>query len=347
MPDDGGNHLSDRVVDVAVVGAGAAGCAAAATLARAGRSVLLLDARLDGFRVGEGAPPGLGRLLEEIFGAGAFDSGAHIPCPSIVSAWGSPEPGVVEHVLNPLGHAWNLDRKRFDADLRSAAARLGVELREGRYPVDAPPARLVIDASGRGARFARRQGARTRHLYRLVSLWAVWTAEHDQDARLHLEAVEHGWWYSVLLPGGRRMVMYLTDADLLPDDRAGLAESARGLDLIGPLLRGHIVAGPGVCSARTSRLEPFAGDGWLAAGDAACAFDPLSGRGIVAALLTGRSAGLGADGLLSGRSAGEEHEQLLSALFADTLAEREETYAAETRWPESPFWARRCSSVLA
>jgi len=111
------------VVDVAVVGAGAAGCAAAATLARAGRSVLLLDARLDGFRVGEGAPPGLGRLLEEIFGAGAFDSGAHIPCPSIVSAWGSPEPGVVEHVLNPLGHAWNLDRKRFDADLRSAAAR--------------------------------------------------------------------------------------------------------------------------------------------------------------------------------------------------------------------------------
>jgi flavin-dependent dehydrogenase len=347
VPDDGGHHVSDRVVsyDVLIVGAGPAGCAAAATLARAGREVVVLDAGGPAFHVGEGAAPGAGRLVEEIFGPGAFTLDAHLPCPSIVSAWGSEEPGVVEHVLNPLGHAWNLDRERFDAELRAGAARLGAELRSGRYPLDAPPARLVIDASGRGARFARRQGARTRHLDRLVSLWAVWTAEHDQDARLYLEAVEHGWWYSVLLPGGRRMVMYLTDADLLPDDRGGLAESARGLDLIGPLLRGHIVTGPGVCSARTSRLEPFAGDGWLAAGDAACAFDPLSGRGIVAALLTGRSAGLAADTLLSGSSA--DCEELLSTLFADTLAERAETYAAETRWPELPFWARRRSSVLA
>jgi flavin-dependent dehydrogenase len=375
VPDHPGHRLSHRVVideavDVAVVGAGPAGCAAAASLARLERTVVLLDsAAPDGarFRIGEGAAPGTSQLIAEIFGdeAQAFMPAAHVPCPSIVSVWGRPEPLALEHMLNPLGHAWNLDRDRFDADLRAGAGRLGAVVRHGARVTTARldaagwtiaftqapylRARLVIDASGRGARVARGQGARRRHLDRLVALWAVWSAdERDRSSSMYLEAVERGWWYSVLLAGHRRVVVHLTDADLLPAvprERVGLAESARGLDVIGPALVGRrILAGPEVCSARTGWLDRAGGGAWLAAGDAACTFDPLSGRGIVAALLTGRTAGHAAEALLAGTDGGAEadrHRAAIASMLVDALLERGDVYGAERRWPDAAFWSRR------
>jgi len=168
---------------------------------------------------------------------------------------------------------------------------------------------------------------------------------------MYIEAVPRGWWYSVLLPGQRRMVVHLTDADLLPTDpqaRLSLAESARRLDLIGSALEEsgapRIVFGPKVCSARSGWLDRFGGAAWLSAGDAACSFDPLSGRGIVAALLTGRSAGLGAASLLAGEDGQTEvngHDDALAAMLVDALVERTDAYRAEMRWPEEEFWSRR------
>jgi flavin-dependent dehydrogenase len=366
-------------VDVVVVGAGPAGCAAAASAVGRGATVALLhhapggDARA-AFTVGEGAAPGISQLIDEIFGreARAFSADAHLGCPSIISAWGSPEPAIVDHMLNPLGRAWSLDRNRFDSDLRAAAERLGVHVLRGakanvaerdaggwaiEFTDEARRARamrgrVVIDASGRGARVARQQGARKHHLDRQVALWSVWMVDEcDRSSSLYIEAVQGGWWYSALLPRQRRMVVYLSDADLLPADppaRLRLAESARGLDLVGSLLdvsdRPRLVSGPRLTSARTGWLEPFGGPAWVSAGDAACTFDPLSGRGMIAALLSGRTAGVAAASLLGDEDAGaeiERHEHDLAAMVQDALVQRADTYGAERRWPESEFWARR------
>ncbi|HEY2437816.1 MAG TPA: tryptophan 7-halogenase [Solirubrobacteraceae bacterium] len=384
MPDDGRDHLPDRLVtqqfDVLIAGGGPAGCAAAATAARAGARVAILDAAGGPARIGEGAAPGISSLIEEIFGtgSGAFSPEVHLSCPSIVSAWGSPEPAVVDHMLNPLGHAWSLDRARFHSDLRAAAELLGVDVRStasaravrgeaGAWEVDFADradragrleARVVIDASGRGARVAQQQGARKRHIDRQVALWAVWeVAERDRSSSLYIEAVPGGWWYSALLPGQRRIVVHLTDADLLPtgsDERAGIAESARSLELIGGVLgisgRPRLGAGPRVTSARTGWIERFAGPGWVAAGDAAVTSDPLSGRGMVIALLSGRTAGAAAAELASGGGstvAVAHHKQQLGAVLDDTLAQRTDTYRAEMRWPESEYWARRHRDVAS
>jgi flavin-dependent dehydrogenase len=327
-----------------------------------------------GFRIGEGAAPGTPQLIDEIFGSDtqAFTPSVHVRCPSIISAWGGSELVVSEHMTNPLGVAWNLDRGRFDADLRAGAERLGVSLRGGDQVTKAkrdgagwtialaarepgrpcPRGRVVIDASGRGAHVARQQGARKAHLDRLVALWAVWSVDaHDQSSSTYIEAVRRGWWYSVLLPQQRRMVVHLTDADLLPTDaraRLRLAESARRLDVIGSALalsdHARIVVGPKLSPARTGWLDRFGGEAWLSAGDAACTFDPLSGRGIVAALLSGRAAGIGAASLVAGEDAGAEvdrHGEALTATFVDALAERRDVYRAEMRWPEEEFWSRR------
>ena len=160
---------------MAVVGAGPAGCAAAAAVARLGQSVTLVDPALEGAvdtgaelgldapgiddgegghraKVGEGAAPGTPQLVGEIFGpqTGGFTPSRHVMCPGTVSAWGAAEPVTVEHQFNPLGPAWNLDRGGFDQDLRTAAKRLGVRTLYGHR--DGSGARggdLGADGSGR------------------------------------------------------------------------------------------------------------------------------------------------------------------------------------------------------
>ncbi len=361
MQDDGRDHLPDRLVspryDVLVVGGGPAGCAAAATAARAGARAAILDAGTGSARVGEGAAPGTPRLIEEVFGsAPAFDGAAHVACPAIVFAWGGRRPTVTDHMLNPLGVGWNLDRGRFDTDLRAACAVLGVEVVSGasasRAQVESGgrSGSVVVDASGRGARVARLMGARKQHLDRLVAVWAIWSVDTgDSSAATYVEAVRDGWWYSALLPRRRRIVVLLTDADLLPRDRRArleLASSATRLEMIGALLGAsaapEIVVGPSLTSARSGWLERFSGPGWLAAGDAAVTYDPLSGRGITCALLSGRSAGEAAVAMLGGdEAARERHQEQIASLLDDTLTERVATYRTETRWPQEPFWARR------
>ena len=350
-------------LDVLVAGGGPAGCAAAATAARAGKRVAVLDASGGPVRVGEGAAPGTPSLIEEVFGRGdAFYEGAHVSSPAIVSAWGGERPGVTDHMLNPLGMGWNLDRERFDAGLRAACEQLGVEVFSGvrvsRRLLEGHgrTAGVMVDASGRGARVARLMGCRKQHVDRLVALWAIWSVDpSDVSAATYVEAVRDGWWYSALLPRSRRVVVYLTDADLLPREREvrlELASGAARLTLIGGLLglsaAPEIVAGPGLTSARSGWLDRCSGPGWLAAGDAAVTHDPLSGRGITCALLTGRSAGEAAVAMLDGdEGALERHRELLASLVEDTLTERVATYRTELRWPDAPFWSRRHAGPTA
>jgi flavin-dependent dehydrogenase len=368
--------------EVAVVGGGPAGCAAAAAASAEGATVVLLDPLADPAldqapRVGESAAPGTPRLVAEIFGTegdAAFTADRHLVCPGTVSAWGTARTTVTDHLSNPLGDAWNLDRRTFDDDLRRAVVRLGVELRPAKLaslergpggwvletPTDRPErlrADMVIDASGRGARVARQLGARQTHGDHLVALWSLWLVDQaDQRASTYVESVEGGWWYSTLLPGGRRVVAHLTDPDLLPTSglaRRDLVLSARELPLIGELLGASgeptLAGEPRVTVARSSQLDHVVGPGWLATGDAAFTVDPLSGRGIVSALLTGRAAGEAAAAIVAGNAprGAPAYTHLMGELHRDGLTRQTEAYEDERRWPQAPFWRRRLRSTDA
>ena len=82
----------------------------------------------------------------------------------------------------------------------------------------------LIDATGRGSLLARRLGAVRRRDDRLVAFIANFHpaagANPDVDARTWIEAVTDGWWYTVRVPSGERVVAFLTDVDLA--DRAEL-----------------------------------------------------------------------------------------------------------------------------
>jgi flavin-dependent dehydrogenase len=59
---------------------------------------------------------------------------------------------------------------------------------------------------------------------------------------------------------------------------------------------------PHVLDARGARLANLEGDGWIACGDAAMCFDPISGQGIFSALQSGYAAGRAINDVLNGET---------------------------------------------
>jgi flavin-dependent dehydrogenase len=228
--------------------------------------------------------------------------------------------------------------------------QLTVENGEGRATISC---RWLVDCSGRSAWVARRYGATRIAQDRLVAFVSLFsrTADdpEDLDSLTLVESAPDGWWYTSRLPAGDRVVVYLTDA------RDASARQARGMRGFAALvdetvhvrarLEAHRYAAPGpprIVAAETSRLDRVVGDRWIAAGDAAMSFDPLSSQGILTAIY----AGMGAAGALSSHLSGDEtatteYAARIDSVYNAYLAHRLEYYAQERRWPRRSFWRRR------
>lgn len=355
--------MSSNSIDVLVAGGGPAGATAALCLARNGVSVALVEPEDRGdLRVGETLPP---RIRELLTGLGLWDrfaAAGHSPAYAIRSAWGSAEPADHDHLFDPYGHGWHVDRRAFDRMLASAAAGAGarsvrglitaVSRQDDVWTVEAGGmslrAHYLVDATGRSARVARRLGARRILLDRLVgavvSLPPERTTAALEGAAL-IEAVADGWWYSARTPDGRLLLAYMTDGDLWA--RAARRREAFAAELaLAPLTRERVADLPAepvrVVPAASARLDPAAGSGWLAAGDAAMAVDPLSGQGVYFALKSGLQV---AETILDERSgdtaASGEYAADVSRAFAAYAETRRWFYGCEQRFSSSEFWRRR------
>jgi flavin-dependent dehydrogenase len=360
----------DEHFTVMIVGGGPAGAASAITLARLGHRALLVDDGTGAFKIGEALAPAVRSLLRDLGVADRFLSDSHLPCYGNVSAWGSEEAHPTDFVFNPHGHGWHLDRLRFEAMLRDAARNEGAALSHGarftaaergegfwRVTLKAGGASRVVladwlvDATGRRSAVARRMGAKRVQDDRLVAYHTRFQqaedSHADQDARAFVESVPDGWWYTAIVPSGERVVAYLTDSDLAI--RAELT-SAEGFSTllsatrhVGRLVEGrHLAAAPRGAEAGSARLDRFGGEGWVAVGDAAISFDPLSSQGILHALHSGLKAG----DAIARSLAGDPHplelyQQQLHEIYGAYRANLRTYYAAETRWRDRPFWRRR------
>jgi flavin-dependent dehydrogenase len=363
--------------DVVVVGAGPTGAAAAFSLAHSGRRVMLAGAPTRRpINLGESLPPAARPLLHAMGALDEVNKGGHLQCLGNLSIWGSPAVRCVDFIFDPNGHGWHLDRPFFDAALVDVAMAAGTEFRRAfvRNVKGAPGSwrlwidehdsagcevgcRWVIDASGRRAVFARRMGGVLRGRDRLVAFTAQVEPSDRADTELHtmVEAAPDGWWYTSIVPGHRRVVVYLTDADLAPRGLTRAANVFRAMiertTCIGPYFEAFryiIDKPPRVTGARTARLDPPAGDGWAAAGDAALALDPLSSRGVLTALWSGLRCGEAVHASLGGNTGALNHYvRSLHAAFADFLRDRAAYYSLEDRWLDRPFWQRRIPSGSA
>jgi flavin-dependent dehydrogenase len=167
------------------------------------------------------------------------------------------------------------------------------------------------------------------------------------DNFMLIEAAEGGWWYSVPLPERRLAVVFMTDADLsarrVMRDVSHWHEQLRRAPHTAARSEGYALEGGlRLVLANNVRSEPACGRGWLAVGDAAVAYDPLSGDGVLRALDTGRRGAAAALSALSGdESAAHAYSRELLDEFEVYLRRQKAFYGRETRWADSPFWARR------
>jgi flavin-dependent dehydrogenase len=200
--------------------------------------------------------------------------------------------------------------------------------------------RLVVDATGRKASIARKLGCGVQAVDRLVGAVAVLPRSKAEQWTL-IEAVENGWWYSAPLPGAQRVFAYMTDSDLWRNSSWGellkqaplTSERATAME---KLPRIHLVS-----AASVLRL-PVTGPNWIAAGDAALAFDPLSGLGIYKTIESGLRASAAIVRCFEGdRSGMVEYENWTAEGFRSYLSMRRQFYASVERWPNSRFWQRR------
>lgn len=306
------------------MGGGPAGAIAARVLALGGARVVLFDA--PSVRVGESLIPSARTILEEVGVWERFLEQQHLPCYGNLSAWGSSALTEMDFMRSPYGHGWHLDRVRFDAMLRDAARDAGAEVRNARYAGES--ARWIVDCGGRTAPVARALGIPRRYEDRMVAFFARFESR-DQDSRTLVESHPEGWFHTALLPTGERVVTFFTDGrdrldELLPTTVHVAARVGRRL---GPTQ---------ATDARTSRLEQFHGDGWIAAGDAATSFDPLSSQGILSALYGGLKAG---KAILTGDV--DNYDVAIRRVYEQFLVNRAAYYALERRWADRPFWMSR------
>lgn len=305
-----------RTSDVIVVGAGTAGCAAARAAARRGLGVLLVDSR-PGDEIGDKVCGGA-LTREGIAALGAFcdpPAGVEITQEldggTILLADGRTEieidaPGVV---LNRglFGRRLLADAVAAGAEFRERCTCSGwddragtaVRVRNAEDVESVVAAGVVIDCTGYRGTLARSGGPSHRDPlgrsdagigYREI----VPLMEPLQNPRLGLVALSpegtHGG-YAWIFPMGPRLAnvgigssVVTAGGDLRSALRAFL-EARRGIAAASP-----VAAGAGMLPLRRPLASPV-GDGFLAAGDAACHANPLHGGGIAPSIIAGAMAG--------------------------------------------------------
>lgn len=320
--------------------------------------------------MGESLPPEARPLLQKLGVWDAFLAEGHQSCLGSCSTWGSDEPGYNDFLFNPLGCGWHLDRRRFDAFLGSQAEAAGarlctgtrfercdgdddgflVELRDEDAGPSRVRARFVVDATGIRSAFARRAGARRRLFDGLVFVYGFFElpASASFPQLTTLEAVENGWWYAARLPEGRLAVAFAGDADWIRQEHlrepvSWLTHLATTRQLAASLAECRFLADSLLVSPAPSfQLDRSIGHRWLAVGDAAAAFDPISGQGIHKALATGLAAAESVAGFLAGDPTRlEEYGSAIEERFEGYRTIRDHFYGLERRWPGSLFWRRR------
>jgi 2-polyprenyl-6-methoxyphenol hydroxylase-like FAD-dependent oxidoreductase len=352
-------------LDVIIIGGGVAGTTAALGLRQHGLQVALIESQpVPQWRIGETLAAEARPVLQALGLWEAHLAAGHLPSYGNVSCWGWDAAVDKDFASNLHGHAWQLDRPVFEHTLSHVAQSRGVQrylgtavsqikrhddhwnVQAGEQCLSAP---WLVDASGRRALVARHLEVRRQSLDTLVAIHAIahTNPATDRDSRTFIESLPHGWFYTALTPGGRRTLSFQTDAALLPPEQQWrskdwLLQQLSQTRHLGALFESRgctLTDAPALTSAHSGRLEQFSGPGWLAIGDAAMSFDPITGHGLLKAM---QSAMQAVQAIAAGNA--EAHaafDAWNDQLWQQFSQARRQCYATERRWSTAPFWHSR------
>lgn len=286
---------------VAVIGSGPAGVAAACTLRRLGHRVTLFgesrNVALEGLS---------DRTLMRLRAVGLRSAVACVRGPGErTGIWGGAETATSREYL--------VDRAAFDAALVKDAVAAGVEHRaeavssletsdEGWRVVTrsgVTGCSAVIDARGRHARGAPLRGPR------LVSLSQRFGSVPSGAMRTAIHAIPQGWCWLADDGRGMRWVQVVTAPSAVQASTDVLARIITSLEAVPEgksFLHGAVPAGSPLVRAAVAKMSlPATARGMLRVGDASIAMDPLSGHGMHEALVSARAGAAAMHAYLDGQ----------------------------------------------
>ncbi|MGA9638146.1 NAD(P)/FAD-dependent oxidoreductase [Flavobacterium sp.] len=302
----------------------------------------------------------------------------HIKNRGTQSYWGSSQVHIVDPLRNPDGFGWHLNRKAFEDFLRFSAAKRGVQciwpakLQESRFDDEnwiirtkkidqnlqteshTINAKFVIDASGRQSHFARTQGVVRNHFDKLIACW-ITMKNAELNSMSTISTSKLGWWYSAPLPNNKRIIAFQTDSDLI--ERATVKEldlfieSAKKNPEMERFLEKNTseIQFHGTVAANSSKLNQVTGKQWVALGDAAVSFDPLSSQGMFNAMANAMQLTelLLALNLVKepteskNRVFYEIYSQQINQVWEHYMKHKNIFYNQEKRFKDEAFWSRR------
>jgi|GEM_PF-6416447 len=358
--------------EVVIIGKGVAACAMALALKKRGVQHILIAGREPAVSedISETLPLAAHHLLCNL------DIGHLVNnCPvstGIISKWNAKQTLVRETVFEVFDSSWQLNKAGFVRDLHNQVIKenipcITVSHLQNVYRDEKPKWRLqfkhglaeyhvsasfVVDASGRNAVFARKQGANKIMFDHQVAVTGVFAAGNEPEAKItsFIESMPDGWCYSALSSSNTRFVSLYTDADILNDlqlnKKQQWLEYLHRSELFSRVTGDAKLVNISVCPASSHFTEPTVAPGWLAIGDACYSVDPLTSGGVFHALYTAISS---ADYLLDysgGRAAAlGDLSEANRQRFESYLQQRTTIYRSVTHFPGSKYWERRHERV--
>jgi flavin-dependent dehydrogenase len=351
---------------VVIIGGGTAGVATALSLAGRGISSTLLEAGPGVKKIGETLSPEALPVLKALAIAHLPEDPRHLHCHGNIYNWG--DATEEKHfIYTTAEHGWHLDRSHFERALIETARQRGVTVMDrckllqlgktdgGKWDLEIRTdqnlthmtASFLVDATGRTAKVARSLGIQRKTYDTLTGVAAHFevSAHRPIPKFTYVQAVADGWWYAAPLSTGTIVTVYMTDAELIDknmqqlDGYWGKLKQAPHIHALFPPDYQPQSVRLQVKSAATGHLEAVYGENWLAVGDAAYSYDPVSSYGMTSALGSGYYAGNAIVDCMSGsKVALPAYHHALEKAFSGYLPLWRRQYMQEMRWPGSPFW---------
>lgn len=354
--------MSDNIdIPVLIIGGGPAGLATSLVLTSRGVEHFIIEpTHLSQHKIGEAIPPNSIPLLKKL-GLHAQLTKNHLEYHGNKVLWGNQQVKERLFITEKYQTGFILNRSVFENDLRHKTKanwlygsciscedkgsfyRIRFKTNSGVHQL---ACQYIVDASGKKSIIAKALQIKQHKIDDGAALVFKSEMTIQPESFVHIESFSNGWIYMSPTPQKHLSIMIFTDLDLMPPSSQTELYIRSTIDqtkLIKKQLHNDFsIRNPKVRPSNTTYLEKISGTRWVAVGDAAYSFDPISSYGITSALASGFYGGHALADTLNGKqNAMIAYHHIMDKTFKKYLHQLFELFSQETRWQSNTFWKRR------